>query len=226
MNKRVEYIKGEQYLFKNEVLNNEEITPGKYLLSFEKQFNFKAGNVVAIKVNQAIAPRIYSICSGENDQTIQVLFDLNNTGELTPKLANLKSGESLFVSKPYGTFLPKSETPMWWMATGTGIAPFRAMLRSGFVATKLIHGARGASNFYFEREFKTTLKENYIRCNSGTDGLGDYFGRVTSWIETQTELPKHNKYYLCGRALMVVEMRDLLISKGIKYENIISEIFF
>jgi ferredoxin--NADP+ reductase len=34
------------------------------------------------------------------------------------------------------------------------------------------------------------------------------------------------KYYLCGKALMVVEVRDLLIEKGVDYANIIAEIYF
>jgi ferredoxin/flavodoxin---NADP+ reductase len=226
MAKGAEYIKGDQYLFKNTVLKNVEIAEGKFLISFEKQFGFKAGNVVAIALNNSIEPRIYSVCSGETDPEMQVLFDLNPVGMLTPELAKLKIGDTLFVSKPYGSFLPETEQPMWWIATGTGISPFRSMLRSGFIAQKMVHGARIASNFYFDKEFKLALKENYIRCNSGTDGAGEYSGRVTLWIDCQTDLPVLNKYYLCGRALMVVELRDLLISKGIRYENIISEIFF
>jgi ferredoxin/flavodoxin---NADP+ reductase len=226
MTKKAEYIKGDQYLFKNRILGNEELATGKYLLSFEKQFEMKAGHVVALTTNQAIEPRIYSLCSGESDKHMQVLFDLHPEGELTPQLAMLNTGDNIFVSKPYGSFMPVIDQDMWWIATGTGIAPFRAMLRSGHKPAKLLHGAREASNFYFEREFKTALKENYWRCNSGTDGIGDYFGRATSFIENQSRLPTNNKYYLCGRALMVVELRDLLISKGIPYENIISEIFF
>jgi len=33
-------------------------------------------------------------------------------------------------------------------------------------------------------------------------------------------------YYLCGKALMVVEVRDLLIEKGVRYENMLAEIYF
>jgi ferredoxin--NADP+ reductase len=58
----------------------------------------------------------------------------------------------------------------------------------------------------------------------GIDVFVDYFVRVTNYLETLDSLPKHNKYYLCERALMVVEVRDLLISKGVPYENIISGI--
>lgn len=225
MAKAAEYIRGDQYLFKNRVLGIEEVADGKYILQFEKQFEFKAGHVVAITVDQSHDPRIYSVCSGENDASMQIIFDIKYDGLLTPRLVELKTGETFYVSKPYGSFLPDKEQDMWWIATGTGIAPFYAMLRSGYTAQKLLHGGRTKANFYFEREFKKALKENYLRCSTGMDGIGDYFGRVTAYIEEQ-ELPKHNKYYLCGRALMVVEVRDLLISKGIPYENIISEIFF
>ena len=226
MPKAAEYIRGDQYLFKNKVLAIEEMATDKFLLRFEKQFDLKAGHVVAVAIDQSHDPRIYSVCSGEKDNYMQILFDLKDDGLLTPQLSQLKSGDTLYISKPYGSFMPEAEMPMWWIATGTGIAPFYAMMRSGYNAVMLLHGAREASNFYFEKEFKLALKENYIRCSSGSDGLGDYFGHVTSFLENQDHLPNNNKYYLCGRALMVVEVRDLLISKGIPFGNIISEIFF
>ncbi|MFA9391296.1 MAG: ferredoxin--NADP reductase [Prolixibacteraceae bacterium] len=226
MPKAAEYIRGDQYLFKNKVLAIEEVTEGKFLLRFEKQFELKAGHVVAIAIDQSHDPRIYSVCSGEQDEYMQILFYLKGDGLLTPRLSTLKTGNTFYVSKPYGSFMPDVETPMWWIATGTGIAPFYAMMRSGYQAEMLLHGAREGTHFYFEREFKQALKENYIRCNSGTEGIGDHFGRVTSFLEKVEQLPTRNKYYLCGRALMVVEVRDLLISNGIPYGNIVSEIFF
>lgn len=226
MSIKKKYLKGNHYLFENRVVDLEEIAEGKFLLWFEKQFNAKAGHVVAIAADESHEPRIYSLCSSEKAQNMQILFDLKPDGVLTPRMASLKPGDVLYVSKPYGSFLPDTEIPMWWIATGTGIAPFRAMLQSGFKPAMLLHGARVASNFYFERDFKLELKENYIRCNSGSNGQGDFFGRVSAWIDAQDELPLSNKYYLCGRALMVVEVRDLLIAKGVRYENIVSEIFF
>lgn len=226
MPKAAEYIRGDQYLFKNTVLAATEIAQGKFLLQFEKQFDLKAGHVVAVAIDQNHDPRIYSVCSGDKDHEMQILFDVKEDGLLTPKLSKLKPGSQFFVSKPYGSFMPEKEMPMWWIATGTGIAPFYAMMRSGYKAEMLLHGAREKAHFYFERDFKLAFKEKYLRCNSGSDGMGDYFGRVSAFLENTNDLPTHNKYYLCGRALMVVEVRDLLISKGIPYGNIVSEIFF
>jgi len=226
MAKKEEYFRGDQFLFANNVLKVNEISEGKFILSFKKQFGMKAGQVVAVSTNMTLEPRIYSICSGESDPQMEILFDLKNDGCLTPQLSRLKAGDRIYVSKPYGSYSPSESTPMWWIATGTGIAPFHAMLRSEYRAEKLIHGAREASQFYFEHEFSNALKENYIRCNSGSNSTGDYHGRVTSYLMSRNDLPKNIKYYLCGHASMVVEVRDLLISKGISFENIIAEIFF
>ena len=226
MGKKDQDYRGIDYLFSNNVLDLKEITTGKFILSFKKQFGFKAGQVVALTCDRALEPRIYSLCSGEYDPQMQILFDLKPEGELTPKLTQLKPGDRIYVSKPYGHFLQPEIASMWWIASGTGIAPFHSMLRSGYKSEKMVHGTREGSHFYFEQEFRQALNENYLRCNSGSDGIGDFFGRVTQYLESCNTLQKDIKYYLCGQSLMVVEVRDLLISKGVPYENIISEIYF
>jgi ferredoxin--NADP+ reductase len=68
--------------------------------------------------------------------------------------------------------------------------------------------------------------ENYIRCCTAETDEGVYPGRVTQFLEEQAGLDPAIKYYLCGSAEMVVEARDILISKGIPFEHIISEIYF
>jgi ferredoxin--NADP+ reductase len=51
-------------------------------------------------------------------------------------------------------------------------------------------------------------------------------GRVTDYLKTLENLPKDCPFFLCGKALMVVEVRDLLIAKGVPYEKIMAEIYF
>ncbi len=203
-----------------------EFSEGKFILRFEKKFNFKAGQIVSIAIKDKPKPRIYSLCSGENDSEMQILFDLKNDGELTPLLSKLSSGDEILVSEPYGNYLADNQSPMWWIATGTGIAPFYSMLKSGYRAEKLLHGARGSSNFFFADEFSTLLGDNYIQCNSVSEEHNQFSGHVTDYLTLIDHFAVHNKYYLCGRALMVVEVRDLLISKGVPFQNIIAEIYF
>jgi ferredoxin--NADP+ reductase len=212
-------------LQKYSLTNNEEIVPGVHVISFLRDFEFLPGQVVKIAIDNNHAPRIYSICSGNSEEEIKILFNIKDDGFLTPKLATMIPGEKILVSKPYGSFLGTKENA-WLIATGTGIAPFYSMLKSGLgQQKKLIHGVRNLNQFYFEDEIEEVLGDNYVRCCSGESSCNTFPGRVTSYLDDIQVLPDV-KYYICGQALMVVEVRDLLIQKGIRFENIMAEIYF
>ncbi|HLN72284.1 MAG TPA: FAD-dependent oxidoreductase, partial [Prolixibacteraceae bacterium] len=135
-------------------------------------------------------------------------------------------GDIVWVSEPYGSFLDNKK-PAWWIATGTGIAPFYSMFRSGISDNRtLIQGSRSLNQFYFEDEFQKVLSDRYIRCCAHEPSSDVFPGRVTQYLQQIDKLPADIYYYLCGKAIMVVEVRDLLISKGIPYEHILSEIYF
>jgi len=147
-------------------------------------------------------------------------------GLLTPWLAGVIPGMKIWVSKPYGSF-KDGKKPAWWIATGTGIAPFYSMFRSGNSENKtLIHGVRHLNQFYFEDELEWTMGDRYVRCCSHEQSCNVFPGRITKYLEEIKELPTDINYYLCGKAIMVVEVRDLLISRGVPYENILAEIYF
>ena len=214
-------------LKKTTVLEQIEIAPDVFVLTIDKQnAKFRAGQVVALTINMNVPPRIYSIASGENKDHIDVLYDVVNDGTLTPKLKKLKKGDSVFVSQPYGSF-KSDHSKAYWIATGTGIAPFVSMIKSGYGKDKiLIHGARKEPYFYYADLFLSKLGRNYIRCCSQCTSNTNYAGRLTGYLSEQPYLPVDQNYYLCGVAEMVVDVRDLLIAKGVPYRRIISEIYF
>ena len=213
-------------LHKEIITGNLELSPGVHIISYKRKYDFTAGQVVKIAINPNDPPRIYSICSGNHESEIHILFNIKEEGYLTPKLASLVPGDELYVSKPYGSF-HGSKGLACWIATGTGIAPFYSMFRSGLQdGKKLIHGVSYLNQLYFEDDLRWALNKNYIACCSREQSCNVYPGRVTDYIREQSELPTDIKYYLCGKALMVVEVRDILISKGIAYGNILSEIYF
>jgi ferredoxin--NADP+ reductase len=208
-----------------EITNNEEISPGVHVISYRRDFDFLPGQVVKIAIDSSHAPRIYSICSGTTENEIRILFNIKDDGFLTPKLASTIPGDKILVSNPYGSFLDSKEKA-WWIATGTGIAPFYSMVKSGSTKNKkLIHGARRLNQFYFEDDLEEALNENYVRCCSSESSCNTVPGRVTDYLDEIRALPDV-KYFICGQALMVVEVRDLLIQKGVRFENIMSEIYF
>ncbi len=226
MAKAEEYIKNERELFEETVLSNTEISPGVFLLSISRRFDFLPGQVVKLAVDWEQPPRIYSICSGNHEDELRILFNVKEGGYLTPRLAALIPGDNVLVTQPYGGFTG-SKKPAWWIAAGTGIAPFYSMFQSGLSTNKvLIHGASYLNQFYFEDELDWVMGKNYLRCCSREQSCDVFPGRVTDYLRSLDSIPTNMEFYLCGKVLMVVEVRDLLISRGVPYENIIAEIYF
>lgn len=196
-----------------------------YLLRVPKTGDFIAGQVVGITMETGIEPRLYSIASGENDPWMDILFTRKEEGRLTPLLSKIKPGHGIMISKPFGEFT-RCEPASYWIASGTGIAPFRSMLRSGKgFDNQLIYGNRQLSSFYFNEELSQLLGERYVKCSSV--GAKDCFqGRVTDFILQMNDLKIDKQFYLCGSAEMVVDVRDILISRGVSFKNINAEIYF
>ncbi len=213
-------------LHKAYILKNKEITPGTFLLSFKRTFNFSPGQVMALTTKENIPARLYSIASGNSDETIDILYDVKNEGELTPRLSILEKDDMILFSSPFGKFIDNNE-PSYWISTGTGIAPFISMIKSGLIKNKkLIHGARNQYFFYFEDFLKSKLGSNYIPCCSQCEDNRFFKGRLTEYLKQKENLSINEKFYLCGSAEMIVDVRDILIDKGVPFNNIISEIYF
>lgn len=208
------------------VLSNEEIAPSVFVLSFRREFEFRAGQVLGLGLSPNDDPRLYSIASGEKDENIRILYNIKPGGQLTPNLAQLNPGDKLWITPPFGSYEGTS-APAWWIAAGTGLAPFTSMWLSGLGENKkLIHGGRTLDSFYYSNELSASFGNRYIRCCSQDSGEDVYHGRVTQYLSEQDSLPPDQKYYLCGSAEMVVECREILLNKGIPFNNIVAEIYF
>ncbi len=211
--------------FETVVIDNINLTKDAFLLKFKRGFNFKAGQVIGLGINTDIEPRLYSIASGESDEFIEILYTEKTEGMLTPMLSVLKKGDTILSTTPFGTFTEYADSPVC-ISTGTGIAPFISMLKSGKGKNAtFIHGVRSPDYFYFEDLLMKSINTKYIQCCSGSNSPQYFNGRVTRYLLEHPVSPD-KKYYLCGIAEMVVEARDVLISRGIPFGNIISEIYF
>ncbi len=123
MAKAEEYSRSDHALVAVKVIDNVEISPGVYLLSWRQNGTFIPGQVVKVAIDRIQPPRIYSVCIGNIDEKMSILFNIKEDGFLTPKLAAAIPGDEILISKPYGSFRG-DHSPAYWIATGTGIAPF------------------------------------------------------------------------------------------------------
>ena len=208
------------------ILSNNKISNSAAVLIFKRSFDFKAGQIIEITTDKSIPPRMYSILSSETNENIEILYKIVPEGNLTPKLEHLKKGNNIYVSGPSGKFISTYD-PAWLIAAGTGIAPFISMIFSGYNSNKkLIHGVKFCTDLYFSNQLTELLSDNYIPCCSCEADSCFFHGRVTDYLRSLTSLPQNNKYYLCGSTEMVVDSRDILIDKGVSFQNILSEIYF
>ncbi|MDP2115649.1 MAG: oxidoreductase, partial [Bacteroidota bacterium] len=82
------------------VTGNEEISTGVHLISWKRLHSFQPGMVVKITDDRTLAPRIYSVCSGNDEEEIRVLFNIKEDGILTPRLAGVIPGMKIWATKP------------------------------------------------------------------------------------------------------------------------------
>ena len=76
---------------------------------------------------------------------IKILFNIKEEGYLSPRLSRLRKGNKIFITTPSGNFHSGKEEA-FWIASGTGIAPFVSMYRAGLGNNKTL-----IQKYYFSR---------------------------------------------------------------------------
>ena len=213
-------------LYKTIVVSNRQIAPGAFVLQFKKSFDFTPGQVIGLTLHNDNEPRLYSIASSNKADLVDILYTMKPDGLLTPPLSKLQPGDGIFHTEAFGRFLCLEEKAVW-IATGTGIAPFVSMALSGQSSgKKLIYGNRSADYFYYRDVLQPLMGEHYFACCSRIPSEGAFHGRVTDYLLLIPDIDIQLPYYLCGSAEMVVDVRDILIERGVPFERIMAEIFF
>lgn len=170
--------------------------------------------------------REYSIYSSANSKYLDFLIRAVEDGSVSSALQKIKPGDLIEVDGAYGEFCLKnplnSDQEYFFIATGTGIAPFHSFVETWpTINYKLLHGIRYENECYDANAYK---KGCYIPCISkpadGREGM-----RVTDYI-SNNELPSNAQVYICGNRNMIVEVFEILHSKGISGDKIVSEVFF
>ena len=190
------------------------------------RFSFQAGQHLSLGIHGDYQSREYSIYSGENDANLEVLVKEVDNGYFTPKLRKLKAGDLVEIHGPFGKFgmEPKAaETGKFvFIASGTGIAPFRSMVRTyPEIDYTLIHGVRLATEAYDRHEY---VSDRYVLCTS-RDTNGTYQGRVTGYLKNCTFAPETD-FYLCGNSDMIFDALEILKEKGFERDQIHCEVYF
>ena len=203
------------------------VSDGIFEIRLERgEITYSPGDCVALFAEDRIASRPYSIASGVEDDSLGFVIRHFEGGEVTGFLATRKPGDTVKVSPPFGWFKPgHPEHPRFcFIATGTGISPFLAHLRSfpDQPPEALLYGVRQASDAVGQE----VLPQKGLHLAVSREDLeGAHRGRVTDLLD-QLPLDDDIHYYLCGLDTMIDEVTIWLEAKGVAIPRIHRECFF
>jgi Na+-transporting NADH:ubiquinone oxidoreductase subunit F len=201
---------------------------------------FKAGQYIQLEIPAYARTkepefRAYSIASpADAHHFVELIITRVEAGVVSTYVHDfLKQGDQLTLRGPFGEFyLRDSDREIVMIATGSGLAPFRAMLAQlreagGGRKTTIFFGDRRPFDLLYHeelRELERVLPNfTYIPTLSRTTAEDQWpgeKGRVTDLI--QKIIPDYAPIdvYICGAPAMVQSCVDLLTAKGIQTEHI------
>jgi NAD(P)H-flavin reductase len=209
-----------------------------------RHFVFEAGEALAFTPGQFVSfsdevggrkvTRAYSVASAPAGNRFELCLNRVKDGLFSPHLFELKAGEAVEMQGPLGYFVPKRPfRDSVLVATGTGVAPFRAFLQDPAVAgdgaaVTLLMGARFEEGLLYREEFERLAGEapgfRYLptvtRPGAGWRGRT---GRVQEHLEEALEGRRDVDVYICGLKAMVNEVRAVLKERGFERGQIIYE---
>ncbi len=220
------------------MLERIEWAPGLITLRLGIEPMFEAGQFFNLGLyhDGEFTRRAYSAASAPG-APLEFFIAQVNDGEFSPALFGLREGQHVWVEdRPQGFFtlryVPDADE-LWLVATGTGLGPFVAMLRSGEVWQRfrrviVVHGVRDTTQLAYRAELDAWRAERpcvVVTCTSRASSNPPLLsGRVTQTLvdgsleeAAGTSLgPERSHVMLCGNPEMVAEMSALLDERGLR----------
>lgn len=224
------------------VTAKEKISPHVYFVTFALQepevIPFRAGQCMMLMVSPGVN-RTMSICSVPQETArVSMIADVSPMGPGSKWTIGLRVGDVANFVAPTGVFFFDEASPRKkiFVATGTGVAPFRSMIeeylaKKGTATIELFWGQRHEEDVYWKENFDT-LFDTYPTfswhqvLSQPTSAWQGLKGHVTEHVlDSVKDLPQHD-YYLCGNKNMIEDVRSQLLAKNVPKEQIKTELFY
>ena len=222
------------------LVERQDITEDLMLIKMEPQegpFGFKAGQYCTL--GKEGVERAYSIVSAPHESLLEIFVELVPDGELTPKMWQLKVGDTMSIRpRAKGIFTMSEKVHHHFMlATVTGVAPYVSIIR------EYLHQNRQGHKFYvllgasywdeltYDREFAELAAEHpdcvqFVATVSRPDeernvGWTGAKGRVNTIAEKylgKFDLPKDDTLiYACGHPGMIEDVKAKVVPAGWRF---------
>jgi ferredoxin-NADP reductase len=220
----------------------QQFTDDVIELVFEtpQPFNFQAGQFVTYKIADKMPPcfRAYSISTApvKDGNTVATCLKVIPGGRGSNWLNTLKVGDKVEFMGPSGKliFQTTPEKSVIFIATGTGITPMKSLIedelnKGNKQKMHLLFGLRYIKDVFYKEHFEELAKKypnftvEYTLSRPENDSWTGSKGRVTEILEKTTIDPKNTEFYMCGLKDMILEVTNLLKSKGMEEKDIHDE---
>lgn len=188
--------------------------------------------------------RAYSIASPSWDEELEFYSIKVPDGPLTSRLQHIQVGDEIILRpKPVGTLVLDALLPgkrLWFLATGTGIAPFASLMRDPETYEKyeqvvMMHTCRTVAELEYGRQlveslkddpligevvgdklvyYPTTTREDFPRMGRVTDNLSS--GKVFADLGIPPMDAEHDRAMVCGSLAFNVDVKAILEGFGLK----------
>ncbi len=216
-----------------------------------RSLRFRSGEFVMIGLpDEKGKPvlRAYSIASPSWDEELEFYSIKVPDGPLTSRLQHIQPGDQIILRpKPVGTLVLDALLPgkrLWFLATGTGIAPFASLMRDPETYERydqviMMHTCREAAELDYGRElvadlrndpllselygedfakrllyYPTTTREDSPFMGRITDNLSS--GKVLADLGLPPITPEHDRAMVCGSLAFNVDVKEVLESFSLR----------
>ncbi|WP_323005633.1 ferredoxin--NADP reductase [Pseudorhodobacter sp.] len=212
-----------------------------------QSLRFRSGEFVMIGLmgdNGKPLLRAYSIASPNWDEELEFYSIKVPDGPLTSKLQHIKEGDEIILRpKPVGTLVHDALLPgkrVWFLATGTGIAPFASLMRDPETYEKydqviMMHTCREADELEYGRQlvedlqndeligemvegkllyYPTTTRQQTAQMGRITDNLTS--GKVFEDLNLPPMNPAEDRAMVCGSLAFNIDVKAVLEGFGLR----------
>ena len=159
-------------------------------------------------------------------------------GKMSSYIFNLKPGDDVTISGPYGEFFIKeTKNEMVYIGGGAGMAPLRSHTYELFKnletdrKVSYWYGARSLREMFYEDEFEAIAKDNpnfswHVALSDPLpeDNWTGYTGFIHQVLYDEYlkdhPSPEDCEYYICGPPMMLQAVRNMLDGLGVEPENV------
>jgi ferredoxin-NADP reductase len=176
------------------------------------------------------AQRSYSIASGPEDDHLVLTVERLDDGEVSPYLAGeLIPGDELELRGPIGGYFVWEQSlggPLLLIAGGSGVVPFRSMLRhraaiGSDTPVRLLYSARALGEVIYREELtgfgaQQGVQIDFALTREWPDGWQGHRGRIDHRLVEEIAWPPSDKplVFVCGPSGFVEAAAQALLASG------------